>query len=143
MLKDRAAAARFIGLYTGDPTPEAGEAACAECVAALPRPLDAVVLGMGEDGHSASWFPGAKALPAVLQGGERPCRAIRAPGVVQPRMTFTLPALLDARQIILTFQGMAKRHVYESALQPGEVEDLPVRAVLRQERTSVEVWWSP
>ncbi len=143
LLQGEAAAARLVGLYTGEPTPEAGEAACAARVAALPRPFAAVVLGMGDDGHTASLFPAADHLASALASDAGPCRAIRAPGAPQPRMTLTLPSLLDADSILLAIQGTAKRAVYEQALAAGPVAALPVRAVLRQRRTPVEVYWAP
>jgi 6-phosphogluconolactonase len=69
-----------------------------------------VVLGMGEDGHTASLFPGADNLAAALapKNGQL-VMAIRAPGAPQPRLTLTLPALLDARNLLSRRTGQAPR----------------------------------
>lgn len=142
LLTGQAAAARFVPLYTGHATPEQGEAACAEALRDLPRPFDAVLLGMGEDGHTASLFPRAATLAGAL-AGPAACRAVRAPGAPQPRMTLTLPALLNSRRIHLLVTGAGKRAALEDALAPGPVEAMPVRAVLRQDGIPVEVHWAP
>jgi len=63
-------------------------------------------------------------------------------GARRPRVSLTLAALLDARMILLSFAGVAKREVFERALQPGPPEDLPIRAVLRQNAVPVDVYWS-
>ncbi len=143
LLRDKALSARLVGLYGGEASPEAGEAACARRLSGVPRPFDVVVLGLGEDGHTASLFPDSADLTRALAAGERPCQSIRAPNLAQPRMTLTLPALLGARCVFLTFQGAAKRRVYDAALRPGPVGELPVRAVLHQDRAPLEVYWSP
>lgn len=142
LLAGPAAAARFVPLYGGEPTPEAGEAACAARLGGLARPFDLVLLGMGEDGHTASLFPGAPNLAAGL-AGEAACLATRPPGVMPPRMTLTLPVLLDARRVILLVSGTAKRAVLDRAAEPGPVEEMPVRAVPRQDRTPVDIFWAP
>jgi 6-phosphogluconolactonase len=142
LLTGGAADADFVGLYTGAETPEAGASAAARALDAVPRPFDLVVLGIGEDGHTASFFPGAPALDQALAGSER-CVAVRSTAVPQPRITLSLSTLLDSRRIVLAIAGEAKRRVYEQALSDGPVGELPVRAVLRQTRTPVDVYWSP
>ncbi|MBU6397978.1 MAG: 6-phosphogluconolactonase, partial [Rhodospirillales bacterium] len=62
LLINNAAAARFIPLYNGAASPQAGRAAIEAQFAQLPLSLAAAVLGMGEDGHTASFFPGGDRL---------------------------------------------------------------------------------
>ena len=144
LLKGRAAAARFQGLKNGAPTPDMGAVSAWETFARVPRPFDALVLGMGDDGHTASLFPGSPNLanaldPAAAAG----CVGMRAPVAPRPRLSLNLSALLDSRRITLLINGDAKRRTYLAACAPGPEQEMPVRAVLRQTRTPVEVMWSP
>jgi 6-phosphogluconolactonase len=141
LLTGRAATARFLPLYTGASTPEAGAAAAEARLAAIPRPYDIVLLGLGEDGHTASLFLGGDNLRAALAlDSGRLCMAMRAPGAPQPRITLTLPALLDAGSLCILFTGAAKRRAFDAARSDGPVEAMPVRAVLRNASVPVEVF---
>lgn len=144
LLTGPAAQARFVGLYTGHASPEAGEDACNTRVGALSRPFDVVLLGMGEDGHTASLFPGSCGLAAALSPS--PCQAVqavRAPGLGHPRMTLTLPTLLDSRSVLLVITGAGKLRTLDQAEAGGPVEVMPVRALLRQDRVLVDINWAP
>jgi 6-phosphogluconolactonase len=144
LLKGPAAAARFLGLKNGAPTPDMGAVSAWETFARVPRPFDTVVLGMGDDGHTASLFPGSPNLPnAIDPAAAAGCVGMRAPVAPRPRLSLNLSALLDSRRIILAINGDAKWRTYLAASAPGPVPDMPVRAVLRQTRTPVEVMWSP
>ena len=143
LLRNRAAAATFIGLKTAAATAAAGAAACEARLAALPLPFTAVILGMGNDGHTASLFPCAPQLAeaADLRCGRR-CAAIRPQTAPHERISLTLPALLDAREIILHITASEKKIVLEQALSAGPPEALPVRFSLRQQAAPVAVYWS-
>jgi 6-phosphogluconolactonase len=144
LLKDEAAAARFLGLKNGAPTPEMGAVSAWETFARVPRPFDAVVLGMGDDGHTASLFPGSPNLAGALNAAAAAaCVGMRAPVAPQPRLSLNLSALLGARRIVLLITGEEKWRTYVAAAADGPVQDMPVRAILRQTRTPVEVMWSP
>jgi len=142
LLKDHAASARFLGLKNGAPTPDLGAVSAWETFARVPRPFDAVILGMGDDGHTASLFPGSPNLPSALNAAAG-CVGMWSPVAPHPRLSLNLTALLDSRRIAVLITGESKWHTYAAACGPGPVDDMPVRAVLRQSRTPVDVLWSP
>jgi 6-phosphogluconolactonase len=144
LLTEAAAAARFLGLKNSAPTPDMGAVSAWETFARVPRPFDAVVLGMGDDGHTASLFPGSPNLPNALNlAAAAGCIGMRAPVAPQPRLSLNLSAILDSRRIVLAINGDAKWRTYIAACAEGPIQDMPVRAVLRQSLTPVEVMWSP
>lgn len=145
LLQHAASSAQFVPLYTDAPTPEAGLAAVRARMASLELPFDAVILGMGNDGHTASFFPGGDRLPEALDlNNATRVLPMRAGGAGEPRITFTLSALLDTRALYLHIEGDAKRQLLTDArLGLGEAADFPVRSVLTQQRVPVAVYWCP
>ncbi|WP_332690726.1 6-phosphogluconolactonase [Devosia sp.] len=142
MLQGPAATARFFPLYSGGDEPDAtGVAKTNALLAGLPEQFAAVVLGMGNDGHTASFFPGGDTLAEALTA-EGPTLAIRAPGAGEPRITFTLPRLLRTDGLYLHIEGEEKAAVLDTALGEGPTEDMPIRAVLRSGH-AVTVYWCP
>jgi 6-phosphogluconolactonase len=145
LLQHAASGARLIPLYTGDPTPEAGLAEAETRIDALPLPFDVVVLGMGDDGHTASFFPGGNHLAEALDlAGSARVLPMQAPAAGEPRITLTLPTLLETRALFLLVCGEKKRELLAAATQGlGAARDYPVRAVLTQQRVPVAVYWCP
>jgi 6-phosphogluconolactonase len=88
----------------------------------LPAVLDVVVLGMGEDGHTASLFPGHTAL----QEKERRVLVVVGPKPPPWRMTLTLPVLRSARKVLGLVSGAGKRDMVRRVLAG---EDLPAAKV--------------
>jgi 6-phosphogluconolactonase len=142
MLQGPAAVARFFPLYSGGDEPNAEQVAKTNAlVSTLPKPFAAVILGMGNDGHTASFFPGGDTLGEALTA-KGPTLAIRAPGAGEPRITFTLPRLLETDGLYLHIEGDEKAAVLDKALGDGPVEDMPIRAVLRSE-APLAIYWCP
>lgn len=107
-------------------------------IAALPWPLDVAVLGMGEDAHTASLFPGAPGYARAIATDRRLAWVVpdTAP---HARLSFTLSALLASRELVLSIAGDSKRAVYQKAAQSRD-EALPISLVLNQTQTPVSVW---
>ncbi len=136
LLVDKAASARLIPLYGGTELPEESLGTLADGVRAA-LPLSVVLLGMGEDMHTASLFPGADNLDHALSPKAPPLLAMRAPGAEEPRVTLTAPVLNGAMSKHLMITGTSKRAAFARAenLKP---ELAPVRAVMRD----LNVHWS-
>ncbi len=144
LLKNKAAAATFMGLKTPEGHAGAGEAACEKRIRQISAPFDLLILGMGDDGHTASLFPGAAALPEAMDmASEKICMAVSPPAAPHDRMTLTLPALLNSRRIFLHIVGEKKRQVYEMAIAGESTEEMPIRAILSQKKVPVTIWWAP
>jgi len=111
--------------------------------APVPPSIDAVVLGMGTDGHTASLFPGGDTLASALATDAPRLLAVRAPGAPEPRITLSLPAILAARALFLHVEGTAKHAALRAALAGGPITDMPVRAVLRQTACPVTLFTHP
>ena len=139
--------------FTGMKTPAASAAqGCAETEAryqTLPRPFAVTILGMGSDGHTASLFPHAEGLPEALSEDNRQLTAAimakpsAITGANTERLTLTLNGLLQSQRLILLLTGEEKLAVFRSARGAGPAEDMPVRALLRQDRVPVELYWAP
>ncbi|MDP8996227.1 MAG: 6-phosphogluconolactonase [Pseudomonadota bacterium] len=129
LIQNEAAQAQFVPLFQN---PYAAD---------LPN-FDVAILGMGDDGHTASFFPGGDTLAQALSDSAPPLLAISAPGSGEPRITFTLVKILSSREIILHIQGADKAATLEKALGHGDVLEMPVRAVLRSPK-QIEVYWCP
>lgn len=140
LLQHAAAAAQLTGLKTPHARATEGEGEANARVAALPRPFTAVVLGMGSDGHTASWFPQAANLHRLLDSRGAELVAATEP-VTAPhaRMTLTLPAVLASGEIIVHITGEQKKAVLGEAIARG----YPIAAILQQTHTPVSIWWAP
>lgn len=142
LLQNAAQAARFVPLFRPTATVEDAAAESAVALAGIGRALDLAVLGMGEDGHTASFFPDAAELEQALDpAGERTVMVIHAASAGEPRLTLTLPVLAKARRVVLHIEGEGKRETFERALK-GEPA-LPIRRMIEASENPVEVFWAP
>ncbi len=142
LLRHAAKGAHFVSLKTAAIDPETALDEIESRIRQMPLPFAAVILGMGEDGHTASLFPLGDQLGRALDPlGERAVQSMRAPGVLEARVTLTFPVLKAADFLALHIEGEKKRQVFLQAEQDGPTEEMPIRAFLRAGRP-LEVFWA-
>jgi len=140
LLQNAASEARLIGLYQPADSLAQAAALAERALEQLQRPIDVLVLGMGDDGHTASLFPGNPNLAHALRPDcpER-CLPMQAPVEPQARLTMTFPLLSCARMQCLGIQGSDKLETLRAALHADPLQ-MPIRAFLH---SPLEIYWCP
>lgn len=143
LLQGRAQTAHFVGLKNSAPDPFSGAEQTNLTLANFPRPFDVVILGMGEDGHTASLFPHAENLSHALDLHSGKLVVGMTP-LTAPlmRITLTLPAILASRAIYLHLVGESKKVVLQQAELANDITAMPIRAILQQSNVPVTGFWT-
>jgi 6-phosphogluconolactonase len=144
LLQDNATSARFIPLYHSDVSAEDAARLATDATKDVCHPFDVVILGMGGDGHTASFFPGGNNLEKALDPATpRGVITMQAEGAGEPRLTFTFSALQDARLLVLHIETDSKRPVIDKALAEGKDSALPIGRVMGNATSETEIYWAP
>ena len=145
LLQGPAAKATFIPLYHPEVTVDRAAAVAAKALADAGGRFDAVLLGMGEDGHICSMFPESPTLKTLLSPTLKPNvlgvphgRDGAAPSL--ERISITLPYLMSAGRVVLGLKGAAKRSVFEREAD-GDPAVQPIAAMIAA-KVPLEVVWT-
>lgn len=140
LLQGAAAKAQFLSLYSASANLEAAAEQADRLLAELP-PIDVLVLGMGDDGHTASLFPDSPNLAQALdKEGARRCWPMLAPTVPHQRLTMSRALLASARHKVLSISGQSKLTTLNAAVAGDDVAEMPIRAFLQP---TLEIYWCP
>jgi 6-phosphogluconolactonase len=145
LLIDRAAAARFVPLFHASVTVDRSAALATRALAETADHLDAVLLGMGEDGHICSMFPKSPTLKTLLTPSLKPAILGVPPGrdglaPSRERLSMNLPWLTTARRVVVAITGKQKRAVFERDAE-GDPQITPIAALLAA-NVPLEVVWT-
>ncbi|WP_137166806.1 6-phosphogluconolactonase [Salinimonas lutimaris] len=142
LLQNKASAANFVTPKTADADANDAIAEVENRISSFSQPFDALILGMGEDGHTASLFPCSEQVADGLNmSSGKICIAVQPTTAPHQRISLTLPALLNSRNIFLHLTGDAKKEVLKDALANNTELEKPVTAVVN--RAPVTLMWAP
>lgn len=140
LLKNQAKQAYFLGLKNNAALPSEGIMDCETQLRTQVEHVDVVILGMGLDGHTASWFSGSKQLPALLDSDTSAwCLPVEDDFLEQPRMSLTWRFIKRAQKIYVHFTGTEKNQVFINACK-GVTEQLPISHLLHQDVININVY---
>ena len=143
LLQNKASAAKFFHL-------KQGENLCDETLADLNLaansallPLDVLILGMGEDGHTASLFPCSEQIEKGLDNANNSSLMKVVPKTApHQRITFSFAALKQSKHTFLHVCGVSKKQVLDKALSANDIFDMPIRAFLQDGSIDTQVFWA-
>jgi len=142
LLINEASQANYLALKNSADQAVDGEAECEKALVELGA-FTVLILGMGDDGHTASLFPGSDALAAGLDmNSGRDCIAVTPLNAPHQRMSLTLPRLLNSQQIVIHIGGASKQQVLSQAQSGDDVMELPIRSILQQQRAPLSIYWA-
>mgnify|MGYP003957894975 FL=1 len=142
LLINEAHQAQFISLKSAAENAVDAESECEQALASAGQ-FTVVILGMGDDGHTASLFPGTEALALGLDmNSGRTAIAVTPTAAPHQRMSMTLPRLLNAGQVIIHISGSSKQDVLLAAQNGDNAAELPIRAILGQQVAPLSVYWA-
>lgn len=133
-LTGAAAAAKFISLKSSHGTVQQGLSEIEARFKAVSPPFDICVMGMGLDSHTASWFPDSIGRAEAMDEDNAArfayvdARGCGGAGAFPDRITLTLPAVMQARDIVLFIPGAEKAAVFAAA-NAGNTSSAPVAAL--------------
>lgn len=141
LLISHASAATFVSLYADVATAELAVDTLNQRVAALPT-FDVVILGMGEDGHTASLFPCSQELAQGLADDAPDVLATNPTSAPHQRISFSRRRLQDARQVFLHLVGHSKLEVLQQAAAGDDIMQMPIRVFIKQTQPELTVMFA-
>lgn len=144
LLQNKAKEAKFFHLKQGD---ELADETLADLNVAASKtllPLDVLILGMGEDGHTASLFPCSEEINVGLdESNDAVLLKVEPKTASHQRISFTFASLITSKNIFLHSCGEAKKTVLTKALQGDDPFEMPIRAFLQHPSLNTQIFWAP
>ncbi|MBL4765959.1 MAG: 6-phosphogluconolactonase [Colwellia sp.] len=143
LLQNKASVAKFFHLKQGEALSEEILADLNIAANNALLPLDVLILGMGEDGHTASLFPcSAQIKQALDSNNKNALMAVEPTTAPHQRITFSFASLSQSKNVFLHLCGDNKKQVLDKALNGDDVFDMPIRKFLQTDNIDTQVYWA-
>lgn len=139
LLINKASKANFVSYFIANKTTFESTKECEQIIKDALFPFCVVILGMGSDAHTASIFPNNPACDEAFST-QNLCFACTPETAQHDRMSLSLSAILNAKNIYLHFEGDEKQEVFAKAANGTNANEMPIRAILNQTTKQVEVY---
>ena len=144
LLQHNAAAAKFFYLKQGEEFSEETLIDLNIAAKATLLPLDVLILGMGEDGHTASLFPCSDEINVALdEKNDAALMKVQPKTAPHQRISFTFASLITSKNIFLHSCGEGKKRVLTQALNGDDAFEMPIRAFLQHPSLNTQIFWAP
>lgn len=142
LLQDKAAAAKFFHLKQGAELSAETLADLNIAAQSILLPLDVLILGMGEDGHTASLFPCSEQIDQCLASDTASLLRVVPKTAPNERISFSFASLKQSENVFLHISGAAKKTVLNKALADTNIKEMPIRAFLQDPEINTQVFWA-
>ncbi|MFQ3194746.1 MAG: 6-phosphogluconolactonase [Colwellia sp.] len=105
-------------------------------------PLDVLILGMGEDGHTASLFPCSDEISQCLAKDSQALLKVTPKTAPHQRISFSFAALAQSKNTFLHISGISKKQVLAKAIAGQVCKEMPIRAFLQAPNINTQVYWA-
>jgi len=141
LIKNKATQVKFFPIKNSAKSAEEGQILHEQILQQVKLPFDVIILGMGDDGHTASLFPCCKELTQAMDpNNKQKCIVTKPKNAPYERISLTFSTIIKAKQLILHLRGSSKLQTFEFAMTLKDSNKMPIYAFMEQ---PLKIYWSP
>jgi 6-phosphogluconolactonase len=141
LIKNKATQIKFFPIKNTANSAKEGQLLYEQALQKVKLPFDVIVLGMGDDGHTASLFPCCKELSQAMDpDNQQKCIVTKPKNAPYERISLTFSTISKAKNLFLHLRGSSKLRTFELAMTLKDSNKMPIYAFTEQ---SLEIYWCP
>ena len=139
LIKNKATQIKFFPIKNSANSTKEGQILYEQVLQQLKLPFDVIVLGMGDDGHTASLFPCCKELSQAMDpNNQQKCIVTKPKNAPYERISLTFSTISKVKNLILQMRGSSKLRTFELAMTLKDAKKMPIYAFTEQ---PLEIYW--
>ena len=138
LLINNASKAKFIPMVSENFNIDDSISNYSNFLSSMPSSFDIVILGMGADGHTASWFPDCNEIDQALDPTGPNVLMTTPKSQPTQRITLGMPVILSSKNIFLHITGEEKKNVLFDIIE----KDLPIHRTIKQSKKPISIYWA-